>query len=275
MDALLISCLAGIAMMVVERMIPGTRLPKVPGWLWRAIVLNLGQIAVVIVAGHTWNRWLQGFSLLHAARWPDWLAALSAYVFSTLVFYWWHRVRHESSFWWRFAHQIHHSAARLEILTSFYKHPFEIFVNSVLSALIVYPIMGCSTPQGGYYTLLIAGGEMFYHWNIHTPRWVGHLFQRPESHRIHHQRNRHAKNYSDLPVWDKLWGTFSNPKNGDQIVCGFRDQLESQLGPMLAAREVEVTRLSEPLEVRPWCLGCGKLSRCERAQNTPSTPAHD
>lgn len=268
MNALLISCELGLALMLTERLLPGTRMPKVAGWLWRAVVLNLCQIGIVIVAGKTWNVWVQGRSLIHATAWPDWIASFCTYVVSTVVFYWWHRVRHESPFWWRFAHQIHHSAARLEILTSFYKHPFEILVNSLLSALIVYPLMGCSTVQGGYYTLLIAAGEMFYHWNMHTPRWIGHLFQRPEPHRIHHQRDRHSKNYSDLPVWDKLWGTFSNPKNGDKIVCGFSNQLETQLPRMILAEELETARLSEPLDFRPMCLGCGKRSRCDREKDT-------
>ena len=253
-------------MMCIERLIPGTRLPKLSGWLWRAATLNTCQIAVVIVAGISWNRWLKGTSLLSAAMWPDWLAALATYFLSTFVFYWWHRIRHESRFWWRVAHQIHHSASRLEILTSFYKHPFEILLNSVLSAVLVYPLMGCSAVQGGYYTLLIAGGELFYHWNIHTPRWVGEWFQRPESHRIHHQRDRHSKNYSDLPLWDKLFRTFSNPKNGDNIVCGFSDEKEAHLAPMLLIQEVETKRLSEPLDFRPGCLGCNKRHRCERDQ---------
>jgi sterol desaturase/sphingolipid hydroxylase (fatty acid hydroxylase superfamily) len=264
MNTLLLSCVVGVGMLLIERVIPGTKMPKVAGWLWRAVMLNLCQIAIVIVAGVTWNEWLKGWSLLHATTWPDWIASLTTYIFSTFVFYWWHRIRHESHFWWRFAHQIHHSASRLEILTSFYKHPFEILINSVLSALLVYPIMGCSAQQGAYYTLLIAVGEMFYHWNVHTPRWLGHWFQRPESHRIHHQRDRHSKNYSDLPIWDKLFGTFSNPTNGDKVMCGFSDVRERKLTPMLLAREVETARVSEPLVFRPCCFGCEKSHRCDR-----------
>ena len=264
MKTLLIICFIGFAMMVVERLWAGTRMPKVQGWLFRAITLNLCQIIIVILAGFTWNKWLQGYSVFRSFEWYDWIAVLSTYLLSTLVFYWWHRVRHESSFWWRFAHQIHHSASRLEILTSFYKHPFEIFLNSIISAILVYPIMGCSPSQGGYYTLVIAVGEMFYHWNIHTPRWLGHFFQRPESHRIHHQKERHSKNYSDLPIWDKLFSTFSNPKNGDAIVCGFSSGLENNLAPMILGKEVETARLSEPLNFRPSCFGCNKGYRCEK-----------
>jgi sterol desaturase/sphingolipid hydroxylase (fatty acid hydroxylase superfamily) len=250
-------------MLGMENVVPATKLPSVSGWMSRAIAFNAAQIAIVLTAGLTWNRWVQGFSLVHVSAFPDWLGALLTYFVSTFVFYWWHRIRHESPFWWRFAHQIHHSAARIEILTSFYKHPFEILINSILSAFIVYPLMGCSTVQGAYYTLLIAVGEMFYHWNIHTPRWMGKSFQRPESHRIHHQRERHSKNYSDLPVWDLLFDTFSNPKNSVKVARGFAGGSEKQIIPMLKGQEIDLKRQSEPLDFRPCCFRCHKRHRCD------------
>ncbi len=51
----------------------------------------------------------------------------------------------------------------------------------------------------------------FQHMNIRTPRWLGFIIQRPEAHCVHHQRDVHAYNYGDLPVWDMLFGTFRNP----------------------------------------------------------------
>ena len=247
-SALLISVFVACAMLAWEKCFPAILLPKVKGWWWRAAFANLNQVAIVILAGFTWNAWLRGFSLFHAAGWPDAIAAGTTYLLSTFVFYWWHRVRHESAFWWRVAHQIHHSATRLELFTSFFKHPLEISIDSVLSALIVYPIMGCSTMQGSIYTVFIAVAEMFYHWNVHTPRWLGTLIQRPESHRIHHQRERHSKNYGDLAIWDFLFGTYSNPKNADKVACGFSDGRERQFVSMLRFTLVDDRRESEPLD---------------------------
>jgi sterol desaturase/sphingolipid hydroxylase (fatty acid hydroxylase superfamily) len=56
-------------------------------------------------------------------------------------------------------------------------------------------------------------------------------------HRIHHQRGKHYKNFSDLPIWDMLFGTFDNPTSyqGD---CGFRTERESQLKNMLLHKNV-------------------------------------
>ena len=261
-DAVIWAVAAAGVMILTEQLLPGTVLPRVKGWLGRVISINLFQVAIAVVSGLTWNRWLQGASLFSAAKWPDALAVGASYFVSTFLFYWWHRVRHESAFWWRVAHQIHHSASRLEILTSFYKHPVEIALNSVLSAAICYPLMGCSVAQGAIYTLVIAVAEMFYHWNVRTPRWVGVLLQRPESHRLHHRRFHHTRNYGDLPVWDWMFGTYSNPTRADKVVCGFSDSKEENLPAMLLARDVEPARDSEPLDFRPACFGCPSKLRC-------------
>jgi sterol desaturase/sphingolipid hydroxylase (fatty acid hydroxylase superfamily) len=55
--------------------------------------------------------------------------------------------------------------------------------------------------------------SIFQHANIKTPVWLGYIIQRPESHAVHHAKGVHAYNYSDLPLFDILFGTFRNPKN--------------------------------------------------------------
>ena len=64
--------------------------------------------------------------------------------------------------------------------------------------------------DGGAGFLLTGIAELFYHWNVRTPHWLGYFVQRPESHCVHHQRGRHRNNYSDLPLWDIAFGTFSS-----------------------------------------------------------------
>lgn len=222
---------------LLERAIPGWRLPHVRGWWWRALAINGAQLGVVVLAGWTWERWLSGHSVFRLADNVGPVAGgLIAYFISTFVFYWWHRARHESDFLWRF-HQIHHSAERLEVITSFYKHPAEMVVNSVLGSLLVYALLGLSPEAGAVYTLCTALGEFFYHANIATPRWVGWFFQRPEMHRIHHLRGYHRNNYGDLTVWDMLFGTYENPARFTQR-CGFDDEREQRLAEMFCLRDV-------------------------------------
>lgn len=223
---------------VLERLSPGWTLPRVATWPVRVLAINAVQLGVVLLAGVTWERWLSQTSLLHlSAHLSPAAGGLLAYFIATFVFYWWHRWRHESDLLWRLFHQIHHSPQRLEVITSFYKHPAEMLLNSIFGSLLVFAFLGLSPEAGAVYTLCMALGEFFYRTNVRTPRWVGWFFQRPEMHRIHHQRGRHRYNYGDIPWWDMLFGTYENPPQWDNR-CGFDDAKEQQLLPMLAWRDV-------------------------------------
>ena len=249
---------------LAERLWPAMELPRVNAWWARVILINSIQLGISVPAGQTWNRWLDHTSIFQLKEhFSDWSSAAIIYFFSTFVYYWWHRYRHESPVLWRVLHQIHHSARRLEIVTSFYKHPVEILINSILSSLIVYPLFGASVSAAGYYTILIAAGEFFYHWNIKTPLWVGFIFQRPESHRVHHQFRHHTNNFADIPLWDMLFGTFKNPKTF-KGQCGYERWREDRFEDMLAFRDVHspgVEKLA-PLHFLPTCIGCSKRWAC-------------
>lgn len=223
---------------VLERLAPGWPLPRVRTWPVRVVAINLVQLAVVLLAGVSWERWLSAWSLfsLGASLGPV-ASGLVAYFVATFVFYFWHRWRHQSQLLWRAFHQIHHSPQRLEVVTSFYKHPGEMIVNSLLGSALVYTLLGLTLEGGAVYTACTALGEFFYHTNIRTPRWIGFFFQRPEMHRIHHQYARHKNNYGDITWWDMLFGTYENPKQWRHS-CGFDDDKEQQLGRMLAYGDV-------------------------------------
>ncbi len=170
-------------------------------------------------------------------RRDDIAGGICAYFIATFVFYWWHRWRHELDVLWRLFHQIHHSPQRLEVITSFYKHPGEMVVNSVIGSLLVYSTLGLSMKAGAVYTFCTAIGEFFYHTNCKTPRWVGLVFQRPEMHRIHHESGSHKNNYGDITWWDMLFGTYENPATWDGQ-CGFEDAKEQRLSDMIVYRDV-------------------------------------
>jgi len=229
------------ACFVLERLIPGWKLPKVKTWPLRVLAVNAVQLCVILLAGVTWEVWFSHQSFLKlSSHVSPLVGGLLAYFIATFVFYWWHRWRHEHDFLWRGFHQIHHSPQRLEVITSFYKHPGEMVFNSILGSLIVYAFLGLSLKAGAIYTACTALGEFFYHTNVKTPRWVGFVFQRPEMHRIHHQYDRHKNNYGDITWWDMLFGTYENPKEWKHT-CGFDGEKEEKLLPMLAYRDVNRT----------------------------------
>jgi len=228
----------GLALVLLERIIPDRDLPAVKGWWLRVISLNLVQLGVVFLSGVAWNQWLQGWSVFSLSFLPAILGGFISYICITFLFYWWHRVRHSSSFLWRVFHQVHHSPQRIETLTAFYKHPVEMLVNSVLVAVINYTLFGLSIDAAAWVLLFTACGEYFYHMNLRTPHWIGYFIQRPEMHCIHHERNVHHYNYSDIPLWDMLFGTYKNPKSFHGK-CGFSSNKEERLISMLECKYVD------------------------------------
>ena len=231
---------AAAAMLAVELIAPGRNWPRVTGWWMRASLLNAVQVGTAYLAAVAWEPWLADRRPWSAEALGTTGGAIVGYLAITFIYYWWHRARHASDFLWRWFHQVHHSPQRIEIITSFYKHPIEILGNGLLSSAIAYFVVGLDARTSAYAVLLTGLAELFYHWNVSTPWWIGFIIQRPESHCIHHQSGVHAFNYGDLPVYDMLFGTFRNPRSW-QAQCGFGDQ-EFELGTMLAGREVEPVR---------------------------------
>jgi len=200
---------AFLLLFALERLFPGARLPRVPFWKRRVALANVAQGAILVLAGVTWDRW--------------------------------HRARHEVPWLWRGLHQLHHSPRRIELITSFYKHPLEQLANALLGAVIAYPILGLSPRGAALYTGFAALAELVYHANVATPRWLGLFVQRPEMHRIHHARGGHRDNYGDLPIWDMLFGTYRNPPRTD-VACGFDEEAEPRVAAMLAFEDVSRRR---------------------------------
>ena len=226
-----------LAMLVLERVRPGRRWAAQATWWTRALAINGFQIALVFIAGATWERWLRGphlFALAELGR----AAELSiGYVVYALWLYWTHRARHHYAPLWRWLHQLHHSPARIEVLTAFYKHPLEMISESVLVAALLYAVLGMSATGALVVTTASGVLGLFYHWNVATPRWLGYLVQRPESHCVHHQLGVHAYNYSELPIIDIVFGTFKNPARfvGQ---CGFGEGREQRMAELLLGRDV-------------------------------------
>ncbi len=233
----MIVLVTAIGMIVVEFLVPGRRWPRARGWIVRALMLNGVQAAAVFLTGMTWDRWFPQLRLWDLSDLGTEMGAFVGYLIITFVYYWWHRARHEVPFLWRWFHQVHHSPQRIEIVTSFYKHPLELVANGAISSFILYALIGLNPAAGALAVTLTGLAELFYHWNVSTPYWLGFLIQRPESHCIHHRDGWHRSNYADLPLWDMLFGTFDNPRRYD-AACGFGAEREARLPDMLLGRLV-------------------------------------
>jgi sterol desaturase/sphingolipid hydroxylase (fatty acid hydroxylase superfamily) len=224
------------ALLIAERFLSGQAFPKVRWWIPKGIVFffiggfinsTLPEVLNKAFAGHA----LLDLSSLGFAGVP--IAVLAA----SFVSYWLHRLFHRVGAFWRWAHQLHHSAERVDMPGFAYTHPFELLI-AVMMTPVVAMIIGVAPEAAmlaGYVTFCMG---LFEHLNVKTPRWVGYIFQRPEMHCVHHQRGVHAYNYG-TPIWDMLFGTYRNPKTFTEQV-GFWDGASKKTFAMLIGRDVAV-----------------------------------
>ena len=86
----------------------------------RAILINLVQVAITFATNHLWLDLLSGVSLFHLASLENAnLQGFIGWLVGTFVFY--SYTRSPPSELWVVFHQVHHSPARVEALTAFYK----------------------------------------------------------------------------------------------------------------------------------------------------------
>jgi sterol desaturase/sphingolipid hydroxylase (fatty acid hydroxylase superfamily) len=129
--------LTTLTFFILERKFPGRELPETKGWYARSIIMNIVQTSLIGLGGITWNSYFRQYSLIHVGSWSyPVVEGLVYWFFGTFVFHWWHRLRHADGFWHIF-HQIHHSPVRIELLTSFYKHPIEILADSLITSFFL------------------------------------------------------------------------------------------------------------------------------------------
>ena len=223
---------------ILERFRPSVVMRRVDRWYRRALIFNGVQAVIAVSSTYLWDIWFAKLPLFSTKELPLQLQVLIGYVTITFIYYWWHRFRHSTPILWRFLHQLHHSPLRIEIITSFYKSPLEILANGILTSAILYILLGMSATAVGLCVLATALAELIYHMNIKTPWGLGLFFQRPEMHQIHHQRGLHHYNYSDLPIWDMLLGTYKNPAVV-RNTTGFPDDNENKVWAMLKGQELK------------------------------------
>lgn len=151
--------------------------------------------------------------------------------------YGWHRAEHHFDVLWRMTHQLHHSALRVDIPGAFYSHPMEVLIKSTLGILVGTVLLGLAPLAAAAVSMTVAFISIFQHWNIRTPRLLGWFIPRPEMHGLHHEFGVHGRNYGDLPLWDMLFGTYSNPADFNGRV-GFKAPLSAKIVDMLLMRDV-------------------------------------
>lgn len=142
------------------------------------------------------------------------------------IYYWNHRLMHESRYMWAI-HVVHHSSEHYNLSTALRQPVGDAFGTFVpygsLALLGVRPELISSA----------RGINLLYQYWIHTDtiRRLGPLEQvlnTPSHHRVHHGSNRQYldRNHgSILIIWDRLFGTFE--REDDPVVYGLTKNIDT------------------------------------------------
>ena len=149
--------------------------------------------------------------------------AMVVMLVSTFIYYWLHRVQHESLFWWRI-HATHHHITKMGCMRGDRTHPLE-WAALMLGTPIALTMLGASDG-----VMTVAGA--FGIWNgtmnhsnlplksLPVYDWV---FATAQQHHVHHaaERRQSDSNYGCmLIIWDRLFGTYCADESEGQIGAG-------------------------------------------------------
>ena len=220
---------------LIERFGRGYRWPSEPYWVVRGIVWMVLMVWGSDRLSGVVHELLGGASLFDLEFMGLWGVIPSFFLYEFLL-YGYHRALHGVPVLWRI-HQWHHSSERLDVWSTYRINPLEVIGYVVISYLISVGILGV-TGRAAYWTgLFILVIQSLQHTNLRTPVWLGYVIARPENHMLHHARELHHANYSDLPIVDALFGTFELPRRAPEAV-GFWDGASRQIGPLLRCEDL-------------------------------------
>ena len=226
-----------VGVMIWEVVFPARSLPQVKYWKLKGLTAFVIFFFLSSYLPLFIDPYLEPYRLFDLSG----LGTVSGSVIGLLLYelgiYLWHRTMHQSDFLWRTFHQMHHSAERIDTYGAFFFSPMDMIGFTVVGSVCFALIMGL-TPQAITIIILVTNFlAIFQHANIKTPHWLGYLIQRPESHTVHHAQGIHKHNYSDLPIFDILFGTFFNPKTYEHQT-GFYPGASDRISDMLLFRNI-------------------------------------
>lgn len=220
-----------------ESLFPARKLPKMPYWKLKGLLFFAAYFILTTYIPLLWDGFLASYQLMDLSAWPMAAQLGSGIVLFQLVQYGWHISMHKSDFLFRTSHQMHHSAERLDVPSAFMFSVNDMIGLSLVGSISFTLFMGLSPQAITTIILVLTFLGVFQHANIKTPRWLGFIVQRPESHSLHHAKGVHKYNYADLPIIDMIFGTFKNPRSFEKET-GFYLGASNRIWDMLSLKDV-------------------------------------
>lgn len=179
---------------------------------WTNIALGFGSVGFGLIFGlfngllYLWIYESTPFKMPMNAWWA-WAILLFA---DDFFYYWFHRISHESRFFWNF-HVVHHSSNKYNLSVAVRQSWF----SGIAHWVFYLPLALMGFPLWAYLTM--HGFNLIYQFWIHTevikklPRPIEYFINTPSHHRVHHGVNDQYqdKNYAGVfMIWDRMFGTF-------------------------------------------------------------------
>lgn len=229
------------ALIIWEALFPAKKLPFVKYWKLKGLLSFTVFFFLSTYFPIIWDHYLVNYQIFNLTGLGTYLGAFVALLIYEFGFYVWHRSMHKSDKLWRVFHQMHHSAERLDTYGAFYLSIADMIGFSFLGSICLVVIAGFTPEATTIFLLVTTFFGIFQHSNIQTPHWLGYLIQRPESHSVHHGKGVHRYNYSDMPIFDIIFGTFRNPKKFVEET-GFYDGASHKIKDMLLFRDISAKK---------------------------------
>lgn len=242
LDPISLTVLASYLILILwETLFPARPLPKVKNWKLKGLTFFVIFFFVASYLPMFTDPYLAQFQLFDLSNIGVIPGALIGLFIYELGLYAYHITMHKFDFLWRSFHQMHHSAERLDTYGALFHSPLDAVGFTLMGSISLALLVGLP-PQSITVVLLIINFLAFFqHANVKTPRWIGYIIQRPESHSIHHGKGVHKNNYADLPILDILFGTFENPENFHEET-GFYNGASSRILDMLTFKDVSESK---------------------------------
>lgn len=148
-------------------------------------------------------------------------------------YYWFHRIGHESRFFWA-SHVVHHSSEEYNLSTAVR----QTWTGTIINTVFWIPLILIGFPP--IMVMIQQSISLIYQFFIHTETvgklgFLEKLFNTPSHHRVHHGSDLKYldKNYAGIfIIWDKLFGTFI--EESEQAKYGLVKNINSY-NPILVA----------------------------------------
>lgn len=190
----------------IERCFPRRNFPLPPAFTWWWMALGIFALIWLRLVFYVWLQLpTRGFELPG----PLALQGFIFYLFYSFGNYWFHRWKHSNSWLWRYIHKFHHSTSHMESRIAFYRHPFEIAINTLYLLLLGKLVFNAPVEVLAIALAIEGCLECFHHSNIRFPyklRKLGYFIQLPDMHLVHHEMGLHRYNYAPF-LWDGIFGT--------------------------------------------------------------------